>query len=79
MGRSDSPQGKSCEAAQKSIGISQGRGENRVSKQAVGPDGSKEGGFDLLFSEVNSPKSLSPGDPIGESQCSADVVVGGDW
>lgn len=57
-------------------------GENRVSKQAAGPDGSKEGGFDLLFSEVKSPKRLSPGDPTGESQCStdvADVVVGGDW
>lgn len=53
-----------------------------MSKQAAGPDGSKEGGFNLLFPEVNSPKYVSPRDPTGESQCStdiADVVVGGDW
>lgn len=41
-------------------------------QQAAGPGGSKEGGFNLLFSEVNSPKHLSPGDTTGESECSTD-------
>lgn len=45
-------------------------------QQAAGPGGSKEVRVRPLFSEVNSPKHLSPGDTTGESECS---LVGGDW